>query len=59
MQGAVVDDGIAGFGQAEDLVDDVVAFGEDIQPKRMRVAVYPLDQASVSPPLRCQMRPTF
>src|SRR6476646_4810218 len=41
MQGAVVDDGIAGFGHAEDLVDDVVVLGEDIQPKRMRVAVLP------------------
>src|SRR5215468_10027831 len=45
VQGAVVDDRIAGFGHAQDLVGDVVVFGEDIQAERVRVAVHPVDYA--------------
>src|SRR5215469_9350420 len=43
VHGAVVDDRIAGFGHAQDLVGDGFVFGEDIQAKRVRVGVHPVD----------------
>ena len=43
MDGAVVDDGVAGFCSVEDLFDDVVVLGEDVQAERCGVTVHPVD----------------